>query len=195
MNNLCGDSLISEQDLFQSQSGGVTPTSPLQFKIVEVNPYTASEYNKKWHSRLPLIHPSNITRNTYYVCYGATFDNQCYAIAIWSSPVARALATGLDKEKIIELRRMAISPKAPKNTASRMISIMVKLINKKFPKITRFISYQDTEVHKGTIYKASGWKICGNTKGASWCKSRKRNKDQTTANKIRWEITHRLEGV
>ena len=178
-----------KQDLFQSLDGGANPTSPLQFKIVEVNPFTASEYNMKWHSRLPRIHPSNIVRNKYYVCYGASFKDRCYAIAIWSSPVARALATVGNTEEIIELRRMAIAPNAPKNTASRMISIMIKLIHKKFPKVIRFISYQDTEVHKGTIYKASGWEPIHHTVGASWCRSRKRNKDQSTADKIRWEYT------
>lgn len=186
---MCGDSLMVKQDLFQSQDGGSTPTSPLQFKIVELNPYTASEYNMKWHSRLPKIPVSNITRNKYYVCYGASFNNQCYAVAIWSSPVSRFLATGRDAENIIELRRLAICSEAPKNTASRMISIMIKMVHKKFPKVTRFISYQDTEVHKGIIYKASGWKRITKTTGASWGKSRKRNKDQTTADKIRWEYS------
>ena len=183
----CGDSLISEQDLFQSQSGGVIPTSPLQFKIVEVNPYTASEYNKKWHSRLPRIHPSCITRNTHYVCYGATFNNQCFAIAIWSSPVAQNRFK--EGKSILELRRLAIAHNAPKNTASRMISVMIKLIHKKFPDIKRLISYQDTEVHKGTIYKASGWKIISETPFMTWKKRNyTHNPDQSTSKKIRWEL-------
>jgi hypothetical protein len=70
-----------------------------------------------------------------------------------------------------------------------MIRIMVDLIRKKFPEITRLISYQDTEVHKGIIYKASGWKVGGESNGISWTtKNRQRNKEQTLAKKIRWEI-------
>ena len=49
----------------------------------------------------------------------------------------------------------AIASDAPKYTATRMLSIMVKRIKKEFPDIVRLISYQDTEVHKGTIYKAA----------------------------------------
>jgi hypothetical protein len=68
-----------------------------------------------------------------------------------------------------------------------MISFMTKYIKKAFPDIALLISYQDTEVHRGTIYKASNWLPMNETKFASWSKSRKRNKDQSTASKIRWE--------
>lgn len=184
----CGDSLMVEQDLFQDLGGGSIPTSPLQFKIVQVNAFTAADYNKKWHSRLPRIHPSCILRNTHSVCYGASFNNQCYAIAIWSSPVAQNRFK--DGKKILELRRLAISTLAPKYTASRMLSIMVKLIRKKFPEIIRLISYQDTEVHRGTIYKASGWKAISETPFMSWeQRNYTHNPDQSKAKKIRWEYS------
>jgi len=68
-----------------------------------------------------------------------------------------------------------------------MISIMVKLIHKKFPDINRLISYQDTEVHKGTIYKASGWIAAKETDFITW-NNRPRNPDQSKAKKIRWEL-------
>jgi hypothetical protein len=65
---------------------------------------------------------------------------------------------------------------------------MVMMIRKKFPELNRLISYQDTEVHHGTIYKASGWTIGGESEGISWTnKTRQRNKEQTMAKKIRWE--------
>lgn len=177
-----------QNDLFQQVDGGANPTSPLQFKIVELNVFDACEYNKKWHSRLPKIDWSNVVRNTHYVCYGASFNNWCYAVALWSSPVAQNRFK--DGTSILELRRMAISNEAPKNTASRMISVMVKLIRNKFPDIKRLISYQDTDVHKGTIYKASGWKPASETEFISWTnKDRVRNKDQATGLKVRWEIS------
>jgi len=151
--------------------------------IREIKVQNACRMNKNWHSRLPIIDWSNVTRTGKYVCYGAYFNNKCLAIGIWSSPIARAL----NRKGILELRRMAISKNCPKNTASRMISIMTKLIKKRFPEIKKLISYQDIEVHSGTIYKASNWVIGCKTKGQSWTLSRKRNKDQTTADKIRWE--------
>jgi hypothetical protein len=152
---------------------------------VQMNVHTACEYNRKWHSRLPRIEWGNVVRNTYYVCYGASYNNWCYAVAIWSSPVAQNRM--IDGKTILELRRMAISQDAPKNTASRMISVMVRLIRNKFPLVTKLISYQDTEVHSGTIYKASGWKSVSTSKGVSWGISRVRNADQTTADKVKWE--------
>lgn len=176
-----------ENDLFQQVDGGASPTSPLQLKIVELNVHVACDYNRRWHSRLPRVQWGNIVRNTYYVCYGASYENWCYAVALWSSPVAQNRFN--NGKTILELRRMAISPEAPKNTASRMLSIMVRLIRKRFPDITRLISYQDTDVHKGTIYKASGWHISGETDYISWTnENRRRNLDQAIGKKIRWEL-------
>ena len=170
--------------LFQEEYGGANPTSALQLEIIEIGVHKACVLNKIWHSRLPNIHWSNIVRNKYYICYAAIFNNIYYAVAIWSSPVARLLNDNI----LLELRRMAISSDSPKNTASRMIKIMRIDICKRFPNIKKLISYQDTEVHLGTIYKASGWVMGGKTKGASWTsKNRIRNKEQTKADKIRWE--------
>jgi hypothetical protein len=173
-----------EQLSFQIESGGSIPTSPLQFTIKEIGVISACMLNKQWHSRLPDLHWSNVARSHKYVCYGALFDNEWFAVGIWSSPVARLL----NDETTLELRRMAISELAPSNTASRMIRIMVLLIKKRFPLITTLISYQDTEVHKGTIYKASGWQAVATVKYRAWDKTRLRNKSQSTADKIRWEL-------
>lgn len=176
-----------QNDLFQQVDGGSLLTSPLQLHIVELNIHVACDYNRRWHSRLPKIQWGNIVRNTHYVCYGASYKNWCYAVALWSSPVAQNRFN--DGKNILELRRMAISPEAPKNTASRMVSVMVRLIRKKFPDITRLISYQDTEVHTGTIYKASGWKSKAETEFSSWStENRQRNLDQAIGKKVRWEL-------
>ena len=88
----------------------------------------------------------------------------------------------------LELRRMAIADDAPKYTASRMISIMVRDIRRNRPDICRVISYQDTAVHAGTIYAASGWRktIIGGVISTGW-NSRIRNQMQTAAPKIRWD--------
>jgi hypothetical protein len=183
---ICGDSVRVAPSLFQKGSGGSIPTSPLQLKIEFINVKLACKLNEKWHSRLPKIHWSNIVRNTHYVCFGAEYDYKWYAVGIWSSPVAQNRFK--DGKKMLELRRLAICNDAPLNTASRMIKIMIIKIKDKFPEIDRLISYQDTEVHNGTIYKASNWNIINKSKGMSWTtKTRKRNKEQTLAKKIRWE--------
>jgi hypothetical protein len=105
-------------------------------------------------------------------------------VGIWSSPVNQAF----DMDTTLELRRMTIAPEAPKNTASRMLRIMVLLIKKRLPNIKRLISYQDTEVHKGIIYKAAGWEAKTRVAYRPWNKTRDRQPSQSKADKIRWEL-------
>lgn len=172
--------------LFQEEGGGSIPTSALQLHVAEISVETAIKLNMAWHSRLPKVIASNIIRNKRYVCYGASFNGIYYASAIWSSPVAANRMK--DGDRCLELRRMAISDDAPKNTASRMIRIMRAQIQASMPEIARLVSYQDTEVHTGIIYKASGWLPSTRTNGMSWTTdTRTRNVEQTLAPKIRWE--------
>jgi hypothetical protein len=178
---------LKQSDLFQQEDGGSSPTSPLQLRLREISAFSASEFNKRWHSRLPVI------RNYFCccLCFGAFFGDECFATAMWGRPVARAF----NGKPVLELRRMAIKDKAPKNTASRMIGIMISMIRKKYPHINQLISYQDCDVHTGTIYKASGW-IAGRRTKASEVRwgvlnkdgtGRKRSKIVAGGDKVRWE--------
>lgn len=180
---MSGDGAKVAYPLFQEADGGSNPTSPLQFNIYEISVERAVELNKQWHSRLPLIGASNIIRNKDYICFGAEFEGRIFACAIWSSPVARLF----NSKNYLELRRMAISADAPKNTASRMIAIMTKSIRKAKPHIVKLISYQDTDVHLGTIYKASGWNAVEGSKGGWNRPCRFRKSTQAEGIKIRWE--------
>ena len=159
-------------------------TSPKELSLRVVDAQSACNLNAEWHSRFPVIHWSNVVRNKHYICYTAEKNGLPYAVAIWSSPVARKLCD----EKTLELRRLAIAPEAPKNTATRIISLMVKDIKNRYEEIETLISYQDTEAHFGTIYKAANW-IATNVSqaGLSWANSRERNSDQSKAAKVRWE--------
>ena len=160
--------------------------SPKELVLKEIDPKLASHLNEMWHSRLPIIPVSNIYRNTHKICFGLFNNNEAIGVAIWTSPVAQNRFK--DGKTILELRRLALSPKCPHNTATWCISKMVGKIKNKFPDLTRLISYQDTAVHKGIIYKASGWKEAKETEFSSWTtKKRIRNKDQATGKKIRWE--------
>jgi hypothetical protein len=162
---------------------GIEPVSPKEMEIVTIPARLASELNACWHSRLPVIHWSNIVRNRNYICYGATFDWKFYACAIWSSPVNQHF----DFDTVMELRRFAISPDAPRNTATWMLGKMIKKLRRDLPTVDRLISYQDTEVHTGTIYKAGNWQATEETQFRPWDASRQRNSAQSTAAKIRWE--------
>jgi hypothetical protein len=143
-----------------------------------------SRLNRHWHSRLPKIGNSH-----FRVCYVAECSNLFYAVAAWSNPVARLLP----QQTWLELRRFAIAPDAPRFTASRMLGWMVRDIAKRFPEIKRLISYQDMAVHKGTIYKASGWKEAQGYKSRArgrigWgTRPRKGRTNQAVGPRMRWE--------
>jgi hypothetical protein len=136
-----------------------------------------------WHSTLPRM-GIGFLDTTSFPCYQAVYDGIIYAIAIWSNPVSRSLP----QHEWMELRRFAIAPDAPKNTASRMLSIMVRLIGKRFLSVVKLISYHDIENHKGTIYKACGWTPTIINKDGEWNRpSRKRPVAQRPGPKQRWE--------
>ena len=163
----------------------VIPKSPKLMTLREVGVNYAMEKNAGWHSRLPVTSHSNMVRNAHKVFYGAEYKDHCFAVAMWTDPVA---GNRMSKDHIwIELRRLAIAPDAPKFTATWMISKMVKDIKKRFPDVTKLVSYQDTEVHTGTIYKAANWTLDAVSKYKDWSTGkRQRNAAQTKADKIRW---------
>ena len=161
-----------------------SPTSPKLMTLRKIGVRHAMRYNEMWHSRLPLTVEGNLLRNKRYVFFGAEYKDHCFASAIWTDPVAN---NRLSKNFIwIELRRLAIAPDAPKFTASWMISKMIKQIKKQFPDVTRLVSYQDCDVHTGTIYSASNWSQDIISLGESWNETRKRNKEQSLSPKKRW---------
>ena len=176
-----GDGVRVAQPLFPVDGQGSIPMSPLQLNIIIIGTDIAVQLNKHWHSRLPIITNAKIGDT---ISFGAIYKNIYFACAIWTRPIAR-MFNGLG---YLELRRMAIANDSPKNTSTRMIKIMKVLIKKNLPHINKLISYQDTAVHNGTIYKASGWSVGGYRKniGKGW-NTRLRNTMQTASNKIRWE--------
>jgi len=172
--------------LFQGGKGGSIPTSALQLDFWTVDLATAINLNRLWHSRLPRVIASNITRNPTWLSFAASFDGVFYATAIWTNPTARFLPY----HTWLELRRFAIAPDAPKNTASRMLGWMVREIRNSCRHIYHLISYQDCDVHQGTIYKAAGWVPTQKSfdhRNRGLRPGRKRNLSQTTSTKQRWE--------
>lgn len=171
--------------LFRSGRGGSIPTSALQLNVRVVTYDVAEKLNACWHSRMPKIGMAGCCKP----CFTAEHDDISYAIAMWSRPVAaNRIKRG---EYCLELRRMAVAPDAPQNTASRMLRIMKNHIKRTMPEIERLISYQDTEVHKGTIYKAAGWNAVLVSEYQAWTDSGNRRPQknvQSEAAKVRWEF-------
>ena len=181
--NIRADGVRVAWPLFQEAGSGSTPTSALALRFGLLNKTDARKLVKLWHSRLPIILPGNMQGA---ICYGAEFCGSWYAAAVWTNPVARLLP----QQTWMELRRFAIAPDAPRNTASRMLAWMVRDLKKRKPHIERVISYQDKEVHTGAIYKAAGWirGITTEPRSRPWKHGgRIRNQEQSRAHKQRWE--------
>jgi hypothetical protein len=173
------DSIRVVHPLFQEEGDGSRPISALQLHIGKMESEQAMHFNRDWHSRVP-----ELANWHHCFAFAATYRNRFYGVALWSHPVARML----NGKGMLELRRMALSPEAPKNLASRMLRIMAMLIHCEFPEIRTLISYQDTGVHKGTIYKASGWQATVSSEGGEWSRpSRFRASVQAATPKVRWE--------
>jgi hypothetical protein len=170
-------------DLFEQIR--IVPKSAKLLNLREVGVNYAMQKNELWHSRLPITSHSNMIRNAHKIFYGAEHEDHCFAVAMWTDPVA---GNRMNKEHVwLELRRLAIAPDAPKFTATWMLSRMIKHIKKHFPDVTKLVSYQDTEVHKGTIYAAANWKMDVVSKFQEWSTDkRSRNNLQSKSDKIRW---------
>lgn len=180
----CADDARVACPLFQAEYGGSRPTSALQLRVCRVGSKLAATLNKLWHSRMPRIDCYQICSP----CFAAECNNIYYAIAMWSLPIAANRIK--DGDRCLELRRMAIAPDAPQNTASRMLSIMARIIRNERQDVIRLLSYQDTAAHKGTIYSAAGWKPVRTSEFMSWRAHSKRpgNIDQSDSPKVRWEL-------
>ena len=118
----------------------------------------------EWHSRLPICQSA-----PWRFAFHAFANDYTYAIALWNNPSARTLPGHW-----LELRRLAAAPDAPFNTCSRFLGWMVRYFRKNYPESERCISYQDTAVHSGTIYKASNWSVDYVSKERTRDRSKKR---------------------
>ena len=188
------DDVVVAYPLFQAERDGSTPISALKAKDLifsKCNKRLAVDCVRKWHSRL-----SKTQSSPWQFAFCAELDGEVVAVALWNNPSGRCLPSHW-----LELRRMAVSELAPKNTCSRFLSWMVRYFKQHHSDRERCLSYQDTEVHEGTIYKASGWEATYTSKPRKRDRSKARvgtsrmyrsnlNGDEVdAAAKVRWEIS------
>jgi hypothetical protein len=172
--------------LFHSGRGGSSPTSALQLTVRECSAQWAQSLNALWHSVLPNTHVPNILGNIKSVSFWADYNDRAFAVAIWTTPIAANRMT--DGWSALELRRFAIAPDAPKNTASRTLAVMRRLISAKWPDVKRLISYQAESFHAGTIYRAAGWSPVSRSEPTIWTHKRRVPALHLDSAKIRWEM-------
>lgn len=194
MKPVCVDSARVARPLFLEAGGGSSPTSTLHARDLHFGLCAVSHavrLTRIWHSRLP-----NTQAGPWEFAFAAEHGDVTYAVALWNTPSARCLP-----QHWLELRRLACAPDVPRFTPSRFLAWMVRWFRERHPTRERCISYQDTAVHTGTIYKAAGW-MCASV---SKPRIRDRSKNRTSTSrayrsnlngvsvdstaKARWEIT------
>lgn len=75
------------------------------------------------------------------------------------------LVRGAPWESVLELNRMWLSDRLPRNGESRSIAIACRLIKRHAPQVKWIVSFADgTQCGDGTIYRASGFLLTGMTK-------------------------------
>ena len=146
---------MAEQNLFQSQDGGSIPTSPLQIFLKEIDNSTAKVFCFSWHY-------SKTCPPCKYI-FGAFYNNFLIGIIAFGQPAMRNQSQCYNA--VLELRRLCLIDKAPKNSESRFISVALKLLRKKGIK-GNIISLADPEHgHTGMIYRAANFKYLGLERG------------------------------
>lgn len=113
-------------------------------------------------------------------------DGQCVGGMLWGRPAARHY----DQFSTLELTRMFLDDVCPRNSESRCLGQATKIIRKQLPEVETLLSYSDPSYgHKGTIYKAAGWKQSGETEGGAWNdRNGKGRMNVATGAKVRWKL-------
>ena len=148
-----------QQPLFQTESGGAIPTSPLQLILKEVSKHTASCAYSRWH----YLKDTEFISTINFVIY---FQEILLGAISYGAPNAKKMKN-LYNEKTQkgwwEIKRLALSEKCPNNSESRIIGISIMLLKKYFF-VKGIITLADSSMgHQGIIYKATGFTYYGLT--------------------------------
>lgn len=145
-----------EQDLFQGLGGGSIPTSPLQCFIKPCEFEHISWVFRDFHYK------KDHMGGGIDFCIAAQFGASVVG-GVVIGKLRQDQAYSKSGKKCVEIRRMALIDAMPKNSESWLLGKTLWFL-KKNTDYTHVISYADKSVgHKGTIYKASNFKMIGET--------------------------------
>lgn len=103
--------------------------------------------------------------------YGIFFDKlcggvACYAVGGGGANLNAANEFGIGQPELAYLARGACAYWTPTGSASKLISISLKLLTKDVPNIKVALAYSDTDAGEiGTVYQATNWICIGRGKG------------------------------
>ena len=98
--------------------------------------------------------------------FGVFLDGKCGGAIQLGDPIdkrkALTVVEGTGWNSLLDLHRFAFADWLPRNSESRALSVMMRLIRKSYPHIEWIQSYADaTQCGDGTIYRASGFQLIG----------------------------------
>lgn len=103
--------------------------------------------------------------------------------------LGRPVARREDQEATLELTRMVLLAGCGRNSESRVLGVLPRLIRARFPEVRRLIAYADpARGHTGTIYAAAGWRRVGATRAGSWARSRRGRRAGPPSSKVKWDL-------
>jgi hypothetical protein len=115
----------------------------------------ANQFVKKFH------YSGKVTNNSK-LHFGVFLDGRLHGVASFGPGIDKRKTIGLVKNTgwndFLELNRLAFDDYLPKNSESRALSVMFKLLKKNAPHIKWILSYADgSQCGDGSIYRATGF--------------------------------------
>lgn len=135
--------------------------SKSQWKIAPIGFSIASKMVEKYHyshgcsTQFVAIHGLFMIQDDYNVLP--------YGLCWWMPPASPSVARycSEDMQGVLSLSRMVLTPDAPRNAASFLLSRSIKALPEKYHTL---VTYADTwQGHTGGIYKATNWHYDGLT--------------------------------
>ena len=171
---VCEVSLMTEQPV-QQASGGSIPTTSLQNLIVKECPFAdVREFVEQHHSS------RTVGGVTPRFCFRVDWLGQLAGAAIFGLPGMDASIRKYSENgtvELLELRRFVLIDELPRNSESRVLGIIFRNLKKKG--IQRILSLSDlAQGHKGIVYRATGFRLIGQT--AKCCSIWHRNRWYST---------------
>lgn len=132
--------------------------SPRELEVQPVAYSIAREFVEQYH----YLHSMPLATSLQL---GVFHSGELVGVMVFSHPCARHE----DQKHTWELRRMVLLDCCGRNSESYVLARAVRYIRLTYPDIRRLIAYADPKQgHKGTIYRAAGWKYVGKTAGNPW---------------------------
>lgn len=127
-------------------------------KHISVRPITSAQAREA----VQRLHYSGKYVNNSQIHVGVFWAGKIEGVIQLGPPMKRinvlTLVAGSDASTMLEINRMAFSSLLPRNSESRALGVVCRLLRKRRPKLEWLLSFSDaTQCGDGTIYRASGF--------------------------------------